>query len=79
MLNSTKHEIFPAHKCKNANNCWQFNIYERKNSILDLSEPEKAELLDVFILRAVPAKFTTPGGGEGGRHFKEILMGVGCP
>ena len=26
-------------------------------------------------LRAIPAKFTTPGG----RHFKEILMGVGCP
>ena len=25
-----------------------------------------------FSLRAIPAKFTTPGGG----HFKEILMGV---
>ena len=28
MLNSTEHEIFPAHKCYNANNCWHFNIYE---------------------------------------------------
>ena len=27
MLNSTEHEIIPAHKCKNANNCWHFNIY----------------------------------------------------
>ena len=28
MLNSTWHEIYPAHKCKNANNCcWHFNIY----------------------------------------------------
>ena len=27
MLNSTEHEIHPAHKCKNANNCWHFNIY----------------------------------------------------
>ena len=30
MLNSTEHEIFPAHKCKNANKCWHFNIYEQK-------------------------------------------------
>ena len=29
MLNSTEHEIFPAHKCENANNCWHFNIYEK--------------------------------------------------
>ena len=27
MLNSAEHEIFPAHKCKNANNCWHFNLY----------------------------------------------------
>ena len=26
MLNSAEHEIHPAHKCKNANNCWHFNI-----------------------------------------------------
>ena len=27
MLNSAEHEIYPAHKCLNANNCWHFNIY----------------------------------------------------
>ena len=30
MLNSAKHEIFPAYKCKNANNCWHFHIYEQE-------------------------------------------------
>ena len=30
MLNSTEHEIFPAYKCKNANNCWHCNIYEQE-------------------------------------------------
>ena len=38
MLNSVEHKIFPAHKCKNANNCWHFNIMSRKNCILGLSE-----------------------------------------
>ena len=28
MPSSTEHEIFPAQKCPNANNCWHFNIYE---------------------------------------------------
>ena len=28
MLSSAEHEIYPAHKCLNANNCWHFNIYE---------------------------------------------------
>ena len=27
MLNSAEHEIYPAHKCYNADNCWYFNIY----------------------------------------------------
>ena len=26
MLSWTEHEIYHAHKCKNANNFWQFNI-----------------------------------------------------
>ena len=32
MLNSAEHEIFPAHKYKNVNKCWQFNIliYEQE-------------------------------------------------
>ena len=48
MLNSTEHENFPAHKCYNANNCWHFNIYERKNSILGLSEPKKSRFSGYF-------------------------------
>ena len=30
MLNSTDHELVPAHKCLNANDCWHLNIYERE-------------------------------------------------
>ena len=44
MLKSAKHEIFPAQKCKNANNLLFMGILtfmSRKNSILSLSEPEK--------------------------------------
>ena len=41
MLNSTEHGNFHAHNCQNDNNSWRFNIYERENSILSLSEPEK--------------------------------------
>ena len=26
ILNSAEHEIYPAPKCYNANNCWHFNI-----------------------------------------------------
>ena len=25
--NRAEHEILPAYKCQNANNCWHFNIY----------------------------------------------------
>ena len=41
-LNSAEHEIFPAHKCENANNCWYFNNYEQEESIIGSSEPEKS-------------------------------------
>ena len=27
MLNSIEHDIYHAHKCLNANNCWHLNIY----------------------------------------------------
>ena len=30
MLNSTEHEIFPAHKCSNANSSWHINIHEHE-------------------------------------------------
>ena len=29
ILNSADYEIYPAHKCYNANNCCHFNIYQR--------------------------------------------------
>ena len=29
MLNSAELDIYPAHKCENANNCWHFHIYEQ--------------------------------------------------
>ena len=29
--------IFPAHKCKNANICWYFNIYEQEKILPQLS------------------------------------------
>ena len=29
MLNSTEHDIYPGHKCQNANNGWHFNIYNQ--------------------------------------------------
>ena len=44
MFNSTEHEIFPAHKCQNANNC--------KNSILGLLEPKKPYFLIYLYLCA---------------------------
>ena len=34
MLNSAEHEIYPAHKCYNANNCWHFIIYEQDKYII---------------------------------------------
>ena len=42
MLTLAEHEIFLAHNCLNANNGWQFNIYEQENSIQGLSGPEKS-------------------------------------
>ena len=47
VLNSTEHEIFPAHKC-----CI-LTFMSGKNSILDLSEPKKAEFLDIFLFRCI--------------------------
>ena len=28
MINSAAHDIYPAHKCQNANSCWHSNIYK---------------------------------------------------
>ena len=51
-LNSTELEFFPAHERRNATNCWHFNIYERENSILGLSEPKKPNFLTFLYLCA---------------------------
>ena len=29
MLNVAEHEIYLAHECENANNCWYFNICQQ--------------------------------------------------
>ena len=51
MLNSAEHEIFPAHKCYNAINCWHLNIYEQeKISFQGYLSLKKAEFLDIFII-----------------------------
>ena len=53
MLNSAEHEIYLLIHVKMptiVGNCWPIDIYEQVNSILDLSEPENAEFLDIFIL-----------------------------
>ena len=47
MLNSPEHEIFPAHIVG------ILSFISRKNSILGLYEPEKAEFLDSFILMSI--------------------------
>ena len=65
MLNSTEHEIFPAHKGENANNCCHFNIYERENSILGLSELKKAGFIRnlTSIGPVVPEMFSVEDDG----------------
>ena len=53
MLNSTEHEIFPAHKVKMPTIVGILTFMSGKNSILGLSEPKKAEFLDIFILMSI--------------------------
>ena len=40
-------------KMPTVNCCWHFNNYEQENSILGLSEPEKAEFLDILKLMSI--------------------------
>ena len=44
-----------------------FNIYKQENSVLGLSEPEKSEFLDIFILMTI-SNFTL-GRVEQGKSF----------
>ena len=48
MLNSAEHEIFPLINVKMLTIVGILTFISRKNSILGLSEPEKAEFLDIF-------------------------------
>ena len=46
MLNSTEHEIFPTHNVKMPTIVGILTCISGKNSILSLSEPNKADFLD---------------------------------
>ena len=48
MLNSTEHEIFPAHKVKMPTTVGILTNMSRKNSILRLSEPKKMANFLIF-------------------------------
>ena len=57
MLSSTDHEIFPVHKCGNANSCWHFNIYEQE--IVGISTMIRLLVMEqfdsVFTLFVIPS------------------------
>ena len=53
MLSSAEHENFPVHNVKMPIIDGILTFLGRKNSILGLSEPEKAEFLDIFILTGI--------------------------
>ena len=47
MLTSAEHEIYPAHKCLNANSCWHFNIY--KHDKYNIWETWSKKLLHLLV------------------------------
>ena len=49
MLNSAEHEIFLLLN----SDFWYFKVYGQKNSILGLSEPENADIPDIFTLMTI--------------------------
>ena len=54
MLNTAKHEIFPALKCLNAKNCRHFNIYEQeKKTFWAYTSLKNADFLGIFILMSI--------------------------
>ena len=53
MLSSAENEIFLAHKYLNANIFGILTFMSRKNSILGLSELEKAQLLPILLLMSI--------------------------
>ena len=53
MLNSIEHEISPLTYVKMPTIVGILTYLSRKNNILDLTEPKKAEFLDIFILLSI--------------------------
>ena len=49
MLNSIEHEIYHAHKYKNANSCWHFNIYQHDKYNTCVFESKKLATRNVII------------------------------
>ena len=45
LLTSTEHKIYHAHKCKNANYCWHFNIFSRINATCERLKARKSCLV----------------------------------
>ena len=45
LINVKMPTVFLLINIEIANNCWHFNIYKQKNSILGLSEPKKLNFL----------------------------------
>ena len=52
LLNPAEHEIYPAHKFLNANNCWHFKIY-KQDEYNTASEIEKAKKSLIFVCFSV--------------------------
>ena len=49
MLDTTEHEIFPAHKCKKPTIVGILTFMSPKNGILCFFEHKKAKFLDIFV------------------------------
>ena len=52
-LNLAEHETFPAHNVQMPTIVDISTLMSRRNSIIGLSEPEKAEFLDISILMSI--------------------------
>ena len=50
MINSTEHEIHPAHKCKNANNFWHLTFISMINATSGDSKHETSLFVGVLVL-----------------------------
>ena len=70
MLNSAEYEINPAHKCKNANNCWHVAFISRMNDWLLLFKPKISFDFGYYSIHYIPTylymlNFPLPSGNIG--------------